>query len=89
VAPRQITTSGTAPRLCCIDHVGLADPFGTFDEAALFYRSVLGLRAVELPELGRQRTAHRRRWRTVGDRLDRVHDLFPALAGSTRRWPAG
>jgi 4-hydroxyphenylpyruvate dioxygenase len=34
-----------------IDHVGLAHPFGTIDEAALFYRSVLGLRAIELPEL--------------------------------------
>lgn len=34
-----------------IDHVGLAHPFGTFEEAALFYRSVLGLRPVEVPEL--------------------------------------
>jgi 4-hydroxyphenylpyruvate dioxygenase len=34
-----------------IDHLGLAHPFGTFEEAALFYRTVLGLRAVEAPEL--------------------------------------
>ena len=34
-----------------IDHLGLAHPFGTFEEAALFFRTVLGLRAVETPEL--------------------------------------
>jgi 4-hydroxyphenylpyruvate dioxygenase len=34
-----------------IDHLGLSHPFGTFEEAALFYRTVLGLRAVETPEL--------------------------------------
>src|SRR5207302_1839868 len=42
---------GQGAGLTRIDHLGLAHPFGTFDEAALFYRTVLGLRAVETPEL--------------------------------------
>jgi 4-hydroxyphenylpyruvate dioxygenase len=33
-----------------IDHIGLVQPFGHFDEAALFWRSVLGLRFREGPE---------------------------------------
>jgi 4-hydroxyphenylpyruvate dioxygenase len=47
----RTSAGGERAGLCGIDHVGLAHPFGTFEEAALFYRSVLGLRAVELPEL--------------------------------------
>jgi 4-hydroxyphenylpyruvate dioxygenase len=34
-------------RLLGIDHVGLAQPFELFDEAALFYRAVLGLQPSE------------------------------------------
>jgi 4-hydroxyphenylpyruvate dioxygenase len=34
-----------------IDHVGLSQPFGYFDEAALFYRAALGLRALDGQEL--------------------------------------
>lgn len=45
------SAAGRDAHLSRIDHVGLAHPFGTFDEAALFYRSVLGLRADELREL--------------------------------------
>jgi len=43
------TAPGDAPggsgrgRITGIDHVGLSEPFDHFDEAALFYRSVLGL----------------------------------------------
>lgn len=37
-------------RLTGIDHVGLVQPFGHFDEAALFWRSVLGLIFREGPE---------------------------------------
>lgn len=33
-----------------IDHVGLVQPFGHFDEAALFWRTVLGLGFLEGPE---------------------------------------
>jgi 4-hydroxyphenylpyruvate dioxygenase len=35
---------GTTTRITHVDHVALAQPFDHFDEAALFYRSVLGLR---------------------------------------------
>jgi 4-hydroxyphenylpyruvate dioxygenase len=35
---------GTAVGITHVDHVALAQPFDHFDEAALFYRSVLGLR---------------------------------------------
>jgi 4-hydroxyphenylpyruvate dioxygenase len=34
-----------------IDHIGLVQPFDYFDEAALFYRSVLGLQPLESLEL--------------------------------------
>jgi 4-hydroxyphenylpyruvate dioxygenase len=36
------TAPGNGP-LTCIDHLALAQPFDTFDEAALFYRAVLAL----------------------------------------------
>lgn len=36
--------------LRAIDHVGLVQPFGHFDEAVLFWRSVLGLEFAEGPE---------------------------------------
>jgi 4-hydroxyphenylpyruvate dioxygenase len=39
-----------AAGLTHIDHVALTQPFDSFDEAALFYRSVLGLRAQTLFE---------------------------------------
>jgi 4-hydroxyphenylpyruvate dioxygenase len=32
------------PRLTAVDHVALAQPFDYFDESALFYRSLLGMR---------------------------------------------
>ena len=38
------------PLLRCVDHVGLVQPFGHFDEAALFWRTVLGLVFAERPE---------------------------------------
>ncbi|WP_017616467.1 bifunctional sugar phosphate isomerase/epimerase/4-hydroxyphenylpyruvate dioxygenase family protein [Nocardiopsis salina] len=39
------------PRLTGIDHIGLHQPFDQFDEAALFYRSVLGLSPSESTDL--------------------------------------
>lgn len=39
------------PRLTGIDHIGLHQPFDQFDEAALFYRSVLGLTPSESTDL--------------------------------------
>jgi len=49
--PERTRSEEADAGLCRIDHVGLSHPFGTFEEAALFYRSVLGLQTVELPEL--------------------------------------
>jgi 4-hydroxyphenylpyruvate dioxygenase len=42
---------GPATELTGIDHVALSQPFDYFDEAALFYRSVLGLELEEGAEL--------------------------------------
>ena len=51
-----------------IDHVALVQPFDSFDEAALFYRSVLGLRAAREP---RARRARRARPQPRGDQRRR------------------
>lgn len=42
---------GPGAGLTGVDHVGLTQPFDSFDEAALFYRAVLGLEAQEVTEL--------------------------------------
>jgi hypothetical protein len=44
-------TSSAAAGLTHVDHVGLSQPFDSFDEAALFYRAVLGLQPEALTEL--------------------------------------
>ncbi|MFB9324081.1 VOC family protein, partial [Cryptosporangium minutisporangium] len=43
-------TAGDGFGITGIDHVGLSEPFDHFDEAALFYRSVLGLTPVSAGE---------------------------------------
>jgi 4-hydroxyphenylpyruvate dioxygenase len=43
--------AGVSPDLTGIDHVALAQPFDFFDEAVLFYRSVLGLEPQRADEL--------------------------------------
>jgi 4-hydroxyphenylpyruvate dioxygenase len=50
---RPLRSRGQAPAmgLTRIDHVALSQPFGYFDEAALFYRTVLGLRPLDGQEL--------------------------------------
>jgi 4-hydroxyphenylpyruvate dioxygenase len=48
--PARDARAGAAS-LCAIDHVALSQPFDFFDEAALFYRSVLGLEPRESAEL--------------------------------------
>jgi 4-hydroxyphenylpyruvate dioxygenase len=45
------TPRGAGTALTGIDHVGLAQPFDSFDEAALFYREVLGLGPEEVTEI--------------------------------------
>ncbi|SNS17894.1 4-hydroxyphenylpyruvate dioxygenase [Geodermatophilus pulveris] len=41
---------GTGAGVTGVDHVGLTQPFDSFDEAGLFYRAVLGLEPQELTE---------------------------------------
>ena len=43
--------SGTKPAISHVDHIGLTQPFDHFDEAALFYGSVLGLRPQHASEV--------------------------------------
>lgn len=44
------TRPGEAARITAVDHLSLAQPYDRFDEAGLFYRSVLGLRNDESAE---------------------------------------
>jgi 4-hydroxyphenylpyruvate dioxygenase len=43
--------TGPMAGLTHVDHDGLSQPFDSFDEAALFYRAVLGLQPEALTEL--------------------------------------
>jgi len=45
------TPSGGGTGLAGVDHVGLTQPFDSFDEAALFYREVLGLGPDDVTEI--------------------------------------
>jgi 4-hydroxyphenylpyruvate dioxygenase len=63
-----------------IDHISLAQPFDAFDEAGLFYRSVLDLRPGESQELAAPDGLVRSRALANGD--VRIILNVPALAGS-------
>jgi 4-hydroxyphenylpyruvate dioxygenase len=49
--PLRSRSAAPGPALTRIDHVAMSQPFGYFDEAALFYRTVLGLRALDGQDL--------------------------------------
>lgn len=66
-----------------IDHVALAQPFDYFDEAALFYRSVLGLRPLESLELAAPNGLVRSRAVTTADGSVRLALNVPVLAHDT------
>ncbi len=68
-----------APALERIDHVALAHPFDYFDEAALFYRSVLGLEPLESLELAAPTGLVRSRAVTNGDGSVRLALNVPVL----------
>ncbi len=90
---------GVSPDVTGIDHVALSQPFDFFDEAVLFYRSVLGLElqtADELATAGRARAQprgpERRRQRPLraqrpGGRRRRLR--VPARRARQRRRPRG
>ena len=64
-----------------IDHIALAQPFDLFDEAALFYRSVLGLEPLDSVELAAPAGLVRSRAVTSGDGEVRLALNVPLLAG--------
>lgn len=68
------------PALERIDHIALAQPFDYFDEAALFYRSVLGLEPLESLELAAPTGLVRSRAVTNGDGSVRLALNVPVLA---------
>jgi 4-hydroxyphenylpyruvate dioxygenase len=67
-----------------IDHITLAQPFEAFDEAGLFYRSVLDLRPGESAELPAPGGLVRSRALASADRRVRIALNVPALAGTQR-----
>jgi 4-hydroxyphenylpyruvate dioxygenase len=70
-----------------VDHVGLTQPFDSFDEAGLFYRAVLGLESQEVTELAAPFGLVRTRAVTDPDRSVRL-----ALSAATLRrggWAPG
>ena len=71
-----------------IDHVALTQPFDYFDEAALFYRSLLGLEPHESLELAAPDGLVRSRAVTTGDGRVRLALNVPVLAPHTAQ-PAG
>ena len=65
-----------------IDHITLAQPFEAFDEAALFYRSVLDLRPGASAELAAPGGLVRSRALAAADGRVRIALNVPALAGT-------
>jgi 4-hydroxyphenylpyruvate dioxygenase len=67
-----------------IDHITLAQPFEAFDEALLFYRSVLALSPGASAELAAPHGLVRSRALADADRRVRIVLNVPALAGTRR-----
>jgi 4-hydroxyphenylpyruvate dioxygenase len=79
--------AGPGAGITGIDHVGLTQPFDSFDEAGLFYRAVLGLEPQEVTELAAPFGLVRTRAVTDPERSVRV-----ALSAATLRrggWAPG
>jgi 4-hydroxyphenylpyruvate dioxygenase len=79
------TGSAESSGLGRIDHIGLAQPFDYFDEAALFYRSVLGLQPLQALELATPSGLVRSRAVTTADGSVRLALNVPLLAHDTRQ----
>jgi 4-hydroxyphenylpyruvate dioxygenase len=75
--------------LRAIDHIALAQPFHYFDEAALFYRSVLGLRPGESLELAAPDGLVRSRAVATPDGRVRVALNVPVLGAAEGAHPGG
>jgi 4-hydroxyphenylpyruvate dioxygenase len=81
--------AGEGAALLGIDHVALSQPFHFFDEAVLFYRSVLGLRPRESHELAGPDGLVRSRAVTNADGSVRLALNVPLLAPGGEGHPAG
>ena len=79
---------GRACRSTRIDHITLAQPFEAFDEAGLFYRSVLDLRPGASAELAAPGGLVRSRAFASADGDVRIALNVPALAGTQRGRPS-
>jgi 4-hydroxyphenylpyruvate dioxygenase len=82
-----VTAGVPAPgsELTGIDHLGLSQPFDYFDEAALFYRSVLGLELEERAELAAPDGLVRSRAARSADGSVRFALSVPAVGGDGAR----
>jgi 4-hydroxyphenylpyruvate dioxygenase len=81
------STAGPGTGLTGVDHVGLTQPFDSFDEAGLFYRAVLGLEPQSVTEVAAPYGLVRTRAVTGAGRAVRL-----ALSASTLRrgdWAPG
>jgi 4-hydroxyphenylpyruvate dioxygenase len=70
---------GAGSELAGIDHVALSQPFDYFDEAALFYRSVLGLELEDGSELAAPEGLVRSRAASSADRRVRFALTVPVI----------
>jgi 3-dehydroshikimate dehydratase len=73
------TPVGTGAGVTSIDHVGLTQPFDSFDEAGLFYRAVLGLQPQGVTEVAAPFGLVRSRAVTQPDRAVRLSLSVAAL----------
>jgi 4-hydroxyphenylpyruvate dioxygenase len=73
------TTVGPGSGVTSIDHVGLTQPFDSFDEAGLFYRAVLGLEPQAVTEVAAPFGLVRNRAVTGPDRAVRLALSVAAL----------
>ena len=80
--PLEDPAAGTAGGLRRIDHVALSQPFDSFDEAALFYRSVLDLAPSPSQELAAPDGLVRSRPMADRDGGVRLVLTVPVLAGT-------
>jgi 4-hydroxyphenylpyruvate dioxygenase len=87
--PLWIDRPATGNAICRVDHVALSLPAIHFDEAALFYQSVLGLRRSASEEVADPYGLVRSRAVSSADGRVRLVLMVPALAGVRRGELAG
>jgi 4-hydroxyphenylpyruvate dioxygenase len=78
------TDDGSRVPIRRIDHIALAQPFDAFDEAGLFYRSVLGTQPRQSVELAAPDGLVRSRALVSAEGRVRIVLNVPALAGTER-----